>query len=172
MAEYEHILNLNDDQLKILATSKGITFASSITKPELQILVLTRVNKSSEQSVIQAKLQLVYAEKQKAKSEKQKAEAAKLKLDADFEYQSKLIRLRHEDSERKRDEAERDARIAQELEARKREEAERDARIAQEPETRKRDEVECDFALLKSSRLGSVKRRSGILKMTSVVVLQ
>ena len=75
------------------------------------------MNKSSEQSVIQAKLQLVEAEKQKA-------EAEKLKLDADFEYQSKLIRLRHEDSERKRYETERDARIAQELEARKREEAE------------------------------------------------
>ena len=37
-----------------------------------------------------------------------------------------MIRLRHEDSERKRDETKRDARIAQELTARKREEAECD----------------------------------------------
>ena len=61
-AELERILNFNVDQLKILATSKGITFASGITKPELQVLVLSEVNKSSEQSVIQAKLQLVEAE--------------------------------------------------------------------------------------------------------------
>ena len=63
MAEFERILNLNVDQLKIHATSKCITFASSITKPEFQILVLSEVNKSSEQSVIQAKLQLVEAER-------------------------------------------------------------------------------------------------------------
>ena len=72
MAEFERILNLNVDQLKILATSKGIIFPSSITKPELQILVLSEVNKSSEQNVIQAKLQLVEAEKQKAEAEKLK----------------------------------------------------------------------------------------------------
>ena len=105
MAEFEHIINFNVDQLKILATCKGLSFASVITKSELQILVLSEVNKSSEQSVIPAKLQLVNDEKQNAEAEKQK-------LDADFEYQSKLIRLRHEDSERKRDEAERDAHCA------------------------------------------------------------
>ena len=110
MAEFENILNFNVDQLKILATSKGLTFASGITKFELQVLVLSEVNQSSEQSVIQAKLQLVEAEKQKA-------EAEKLKLYAGFEYQSELIRLRHEDADWKRDEAERDACIAQELEA-------------------------------------------------------
>ena len=70
MAEFERILNLNVDQLKILATSKGLTFASSITKPELQILVLSEMNKSDEQNVIQAKLQLVKAEMQKAEAEK------------------------------------------------------------------------------------------------------
>ena len=61
MTEFESILNVNVGQLKILATSKGITFASSITKPELQILVLSEVYKSDEQTVIQAKLQLVDA---------------------------------------------------------------------------------------------------------------
>ena len=40
MAEFKRILNLNVDQLKMRATSKGITFPSSITKPELQIPVL------------------------------------------------------------------------------------------------------------------------------------
>ena len=86
MAEFERILNLNVDQLKILATSKGITFVSSITKPELQILVLSEVNKSSEQSVIQAKLELVEAERlaqqDKIEAEKQKAEAEKQRLEA------------------------------------------------------------------------------------------
>ena len=129
MPEFERILNINLDQLKILATNKGITFASSITKPEMQILVLSEVNKASEQSVIQVKLQLVEADKQKA-------EAETLKLDADFEYQSRLICLRHEDSER-------NARIAQELEARKRDEAECCARIAQERGAQKRDEAKC-----------------------------
>ena len=46
MAEFKRILNLNVDQLKILVTSKGLTFASRITKPELQILVLSEVYKS------------------------------------------------------------------------------------------------------------------------------
>ena len=130
----------------------------------MQILVLSEVNKSSEQNVIQAKLQLVEAERQKAESEKQRLEAERLaqqdkieaekqkaesekqrleaerlihqqKLDADFEYQSKLIRLRHEDSER-------DARIAQEREAQKRDEAERVARIVNERELREQAEKE------------------------------
>ena len=61
----------------------------------MQVLVLSEVNKSSEQCVIQAKLQLVEAERQKAEAEQ------------------------------------RDARIAQELEARKRDEAERDANMAE-----------------------------------------
>ena len=103
MAEFERILNLNIDQLKINATSKGVTFASSITRHELQILVLSEVNKSDEQNVTQAKLQPVEAEKQKAESEIQRLEAERLvhqqKLDADFEYQSKLIRLRARGSE-------------------------------------------------------------------------
>ena len=66
MAEFERNLNLNInvvDQLKILATSKGIKFASGITKPELQILVLSEVNKSNEENVLQAKLQLVEPER-------------------------------------------------------------------------------------------------------------
>ena len=49
------------------------------------------VNKSSEQSVIQAKLHLVEAEKQKTEAGKQKVEAEKLKLDADFEYPRVLL---------------------------------------------------------------------------------
>ena len=53
-------------------------------------------------------------------------------------------RIAQELEARKRDEAERDARIAQELDARKRDEAERDARIAQELEARKRDEAKRD----------------------------
>ena len=92
MAEFERILNLNVDRLKILATSKGITFATSITKPELQILVLSEVNKSNEQNVIQAKLQLIEGEKEKAESEKQSLEAERLaqqdKIEAENKRQS------------------------------------------------------------------------------------
>ena len=39
MTEFEHILNFYVNQFKILATRKGLTFASGITRPELQVLV-------------------------------------------------------------------------------------------------------------------------------------
>ena len=100
MTTFERILNLNEDQSNILATSKGITFPTSITNPDLQILVLSEVNKSSKQNVIQAILQVVEAEKQKAESGKQRFEAERLdqqdKIEAEkqkAESENKGLRL-------------------------------------------------------------------------------
>ena len=47
MADLEQVLNLTLDQLKTLATSKGMTFLSTATKPELQILFLGKPSKPS-----------------------------------------------------------------------------------------------------------------------------
>ena len=61
MAEFEHIQNLNLDQLKVLATSKCITDIASVTKSEFQVFVLSQISKTqtNELKLIQAKLQLI-----------------------------------------------------------------------------------------------------------------
>ena len=50
MADLQQVLNLTLDQLTTLATSKGLTFLSTATKPDLQILLLGKL--SSDELVL------------------------------------------------------------------------------------------------------------------------
>ena len=61
MADLKQVLNLTLDQLKTIATSKGMTFSSTATKPDLQILLLGKPSKpsSDELVLVQSKLQLI-----------------------------------------------------------------------------------------------------------------
>ena len=54
MADLEQVLNLALDQLKTRATSKGMNFLSTATKPGLQILLLGKPS-SDELVLIQSK---------------------------------------------------------------------------------------------------------------------
>ena len=61
MADLQQVLNLTLDQLKTLAASKGMTFSSTATKPELQIHLFGKPSEpsSDEMELVQSKLQLV-----------------------------------------------------------------------------------------------------------------
>ena len=62
MADLKQVLNLTLDQLKTLATSKRLTFSSTATKPDLQILLLGK-SSSDELVLVQSKLQLIELER-------------------------------------------------------------------------------------------------------------
>ena len=64
MVDLEQVLNLTLDQLKTLATSKGMTFSSTTTKPDLQILLFGKPSKPSSDELVleQSKLQLIELE--------------------------------------------------------------------------------------------------------------
>ena len=62
MAVLEQVLNLTLDQLKTLATSKGLTFSSTATKPDLQILLLGKPS-LDKLVLVRSKLQLIELER-------------------------------------------------------------------------------------------------------------
>ena len=74
MVDLEQVLNLTLDQLKTLATSKGLTFSSTATKPDLQIILLSKPS-PDELVLVQSKLQLIEIERtaQKEKLELERA---------------------------------------------------------------------------------------------------
>ena len=103
MADLEQVLNLTLDQFKTLATSKGMNFSSTATKPDFQILLLSKPS-SDELVLVQSKLQLIESERT---AQKEKLELERIACEGEVKQQTLLARIASDREAAKRDAFER-----------------------------------------------------------------